>query len=102
VQRRVFLSADEKRIQWVVDPPENDTPRFIEIDDITDLMLGVGSTVMRKNKVNPDFDSLCFTISTPQRTLDLKARTTKSRGKWINYLRAILIQRREKRREQLE
>lgn len=57
---------------------------------------------MRKNKVPGDFDSLCFTITTTQRTLDLKARTTKERGKWINYLRAILIQRREQKREQLE
>jgi len=56
---------------------------------------------MQRNKVPQEFDALCFTISTSQRTLDLKARTTKERAKWINYLRAILIQRREIRREQL-
>jgi len=72
------------------------------IDDITDLTLGIGSAVMQKNKVPNNFDSLCFTITTKHRTLDLKARTTKERGKWINYLRAILIQRREARRIQLE
>ena len=97
VQRRVFLSTDETKIQWVKDPPENDTPRFILIDDITDLTLGIGSEVMKRNRVDKiisDFDSLCFTITTPHRTLDLKARSTKERGKWINYLRAILIQRR--------
>ena len=98
----MFLSEDETKIQWVTDPPENETPRFILIDEISDLTLGIGSIVMRKNKVPPEFDSLCFTITTSQRTLDLKAKTTKVRGKWINYLRAILIQRREARREQLE
>ena len=97
----MFLSEDETKIQWVNDPPQSETPRFILIDDITDLTLGIGSAVMRKNKVPTDFDSLCFTITTEQRTLDLKAKTTKERGKWINYLRAILIQRREERRQQL-
>lgn len=94
----MFLSEDETKIQWVMDPPENEEPRFILINDISDLSLGIGSAVMRKNKVPTNFDSLCFTITTTQRTLDLKARTTKERGKWINYLRAILIQRRELRR----
>jgi hypothetical protein len=57
---------------------------------------------MQRNKVPEEFDALCFTISTPQRTLDLKARTSKERAKWINYLRAILLQRREARRQHLE
>jgi len=98
VQRKVFLSEDETRIQWVCDPPQDESPRYILIKDITDLTLGIGSAVMQKNKVPADFDSLCFTITTTQRTLDLKAKTTKERGKWINYLRAILIQRRDQRK----
>lgn len=98
VQRKVFLSEDESKILWVKDPPEGDAPRSIDIKDITDITLGLGSSVMQKNKVPEEFDSLCFTITTPQRTLDLKARTTKERGKWINYLRAILVQRRDRRR----
>lgn len=54
---------------------------------------------MQRNKVPESFDSLCFTISTVHRSLDLKAQTNKVRAKWVNYLRAILIQRRENRRE---
>jgi hypothetical protein len=57
---------------------------------------------MKKNNVPQEFDSLCFTITTYHRTLDLKAKTNKERSKWINYIRAILIRRREARREQLE
>ena len=49
---------------------------------------------MQKNKVPEHFDSLCFTIGTVYRTLDLKAKTNKERAKWVNYIRAILIQRR--------
>lgn len=80
----------------------NEEPRYILIKDITGITLGVGSDVMKKNKVPQEFDSLCFTISTTQRTLDLKAKTNKERSKWINYIRAILIQRRDQKIEELE
>ena len=102
VQRRVYVSEDETKIMWVKDPPEGDDPRSIEISEITDITLGLGSGVMKKNKMPQEFDSLCFTITTPQRTLDLKAKTTKVRGKWINYLRAILVQRRDQRKSYME
>jgi len=51
VQRKVYISEDETKINWICDPPKGDNPRFIYIKDITDLTLGIGSTVMRKNKV---------------------------------------------------
>lgn len=77
VQRKIYLSADEEKIEWVSDPQTsvNEEPRYILIKDITGITLGVGSDVMKKNKVPQEFDSLCFTISTSQRTLDLKAKT---------------------------
>lgn len=51
VQRKVFLSEDETKLQWVCDPPKEEEPRFILIHDITDLTLGIGSAVMQRNKV---------------------------------------------------
>jgi hypothetical protein len=38
---------------------------------------------------------MCFTIVTKTRTLDLKAKDADVRAKWINYLGAILIKKRE-------
>jgi hypothetical protein len=104
VQRKIYLSQDEEKIFWVSDPLENqkEEPRFLNIKDIIDLTLGIGSPVMQRNKVPLHFDSLCFTISTTHRTLDLKARTSKERARWVNYIRGILIDRREKRKLQLE
>lgn len=88
---------------WISDPKKGEEePRFIWIRDITDVTLGRGSEVMRKNKVPVEFDSLCFTITTTTRTLDLKAKTTKDRSKWVNYLRAILLERREAKRLEME
>lgn len=45
---------------------------------------------------------MCFTIETTHRTLDLKAKTNKERAKWLNYIRAVLIKKREKRITDLE
>lgn len=46
---------------------------------------------MRFNKVQKEFDSMCFSIVTKSRTLDLNARNPDSRAKWVNYLGAVLI-----------
>lgn len=45
VQRKIYLSQDEERIEWISDPPksDNEQARFINIKDITDLTLGLGS-----------------------------------------------------------
>ena len=53
VQRKLSLSEDEERIEWVNDPPKgfDEEPRFILLKDIIDLTLGLGSVVMKKNKV---------------------------------------------------
>jgi hypothetical protein len=56
---------------------------------------------MKRTKVPQEFDPMCFTIETVHRTLDLKAKSTKERAKWLNYVKAVLISRREKRIEQL-
>ena len=79
VQRKIYLSQDEQRIEWINDPPKSESqePRFLNIRDITDLTLGLGSDAMKKNNVPQEFDSLCFTITTYYRTLDLKAKTNK-------------------------
>jgi hypothetical protein len=49
---------------------------------------------MRMNKVPKQFDSMCFSIVTSDRTLDLKARDPDNRAKWVNYIGALLIQKR--------
>lgn len=45
---------------------------------------------------------MCFTIETTHRTLDLKAKTNKERAKWLNYIRAVLNKKRERRITDLE
>jgi hypothetical protein len=52
VQRKVYLSSDEQRINWVTYPlKESEEPRFIEIKDIADLTLGIAPHLKKNNKV---------------------------------------------------
>ena len=62
VQRKIFLSDDEKMLKWVDPNKEGDTPRSLSLDNMIDLTLGCNSPVMRKNKVPKEFDSMCFSI----------------------------------------
>ena len=45
---------------------------------------------------------MCFSIITSKRTLDLKAKDTATRAKWVNYIGALLIQKRENRKTKEE
>ena len=94
VQRKLFLSQKEDQLLWLDPNKPNKEPRFIMLKDIVDLTLGCSSAVMRMNKVPKQFDSMCFSIVTNSRTLDLKARDSETRAKWVNYIGALLIQKR--------
>ena len=102
VQRKIFLSPDEKEIRWIDPNKTFEKYRCIRVTDIVDLTLGCTSQVMRANKVPSVFDSMCFSIITRKRSLDLKARDSETRAKWVNYIGALLIQNRENRRIKVE
>lgn len=57
---------------------------------------------MKYNKVPSQFDSMCFSIITTKRSLDLKAKDTETRSKWVNYIGALLIQKRENKKRKEE
>ena len=102
LQRKIYLSPDEKEIRWVDANNFFEKYRYIRVTDIIDLTLGCTSQVMKANKVHPQFDSMCFSIITNKRSLDLKARDSETRAKWVNYIGALLIQNRENRRKKEE
>lgn len=94
VQRKIFLSEDEKEIRWVDANNKLERYRYIKTEDITDLVLGCSTQVMKYNKVPAQFDPMCFSIITGKRSLDLKAKDPETRSKWVNYIGALLIQKR--------
>ena len=91
-QRRVFLNEVKSRICWCKFNGQNNNVyeerRSLLVDEIVDIILGCNSTdVMIKNNVPVEFDLMCFSIKTKERTLDLKAASIEIRVKWIKYIK---------------
>ncbi|CAD8189654.1 unnamed protein product [Paramecium octaurelia] len=64
--------------------------------DVHDIALGHNTTEIRiRNEIPQEFDMFCFSIITTRRLVDIKVTDLKIKSKWINYLRAIIINRRE-------
>lgn len=64
--------------------------------DVHDIALGHNTTeIMNKNNIPPEFDMFCFSIITIHRSVDIKVNDLEIKSKWINYLRAVIINRRE-------
>ncbi|CAK74100.1 unnamed protein product (macronuclear) [Paramecium tetraurelia] len=84
--RKFFLSSDEKRICWRSIDNDNEPARYINMCDVHDIALGHNTTeIMIKNKIPPEFDI----------SVDIKVNDLEIKSKWINYLRAVIINRRE-------
>ncbi|CAD8180454.1 unnamed protein product [Paramecium pentaurelia] len=94
--RKFFLSSDEKRICWRSINNDNEPARYINMSDVHDIALGQNTTeIMIKNNIPPEFDMFCFSIITIHRSVDIKVNDLEIKSKWINYLRAVIINRRE-------
>ena len=66
------------------------------LSDITDLALGCKTTAnFQKHNIPVELDQFCFSVITNQRTLDLKANEIEIKAKWVNYIRAFILLRRE-------
>lgn len=64
--------------------------------DVCDIALGHNTTeIMKKNNIPVEFDMFCFSIITKYRSVDIKVNDVEMKSKWINYLRAVIINRRE-------
>ena len=111
--RFVYISSDEKYLVWCVkalqivtsaDPSVNSattrsgkaqgatTPgketqiKRIQLDDITDIKVGVNSTsVLKRHSLPQELDNVCMSVITGSRTLDLKANDSQTRNKWVQY-----------------
>jgi len=91
-QRFVYLSKDEKRLYWKNSSKSMDKPRFIEVDEIYDILFGVNGTPnIEKFSVPPDYEEVCFSLITEFRSLDLRANDLKTRKQWEKYFKIRFI-----------
>ncbi len=96
--RTVFLDKECSRVHWCrVEKSGKKVAtnlQSIQLRRVAEVALGSESTeIMRKNKVHPEFDSLCFSLVSQERTLDLKAQDSQTRREWVVFLRTFLRQR---------
>lgn len=85
-----------RRICWRSIDNDNEPARYVNMSDVHDIALGHNTTeIMIKNKIPVEFDMFCFSIITSHRTVDVKVNDLDTKSKWINYLRAVIITRRE-------
>eukprot|EP00357_Protocruzia_adherens_P030422 CAMPEP_0114996366 /NCGR_PEP_ID=MMETSP0216-20121206/14262_1 /TAXON_ID=223996 /ORGANISM="Protocruzia adherens, Strain Boccale" /LENGTH=1486 /DNA_ID=CAMNT_0002360545 /DNA_START=178 /DNA_END=4638 /DNA_ORIENTATION=+ len=88
--RKVRLSDDHEYIFWK-DISTAEKERYILVKDIYDVIVGsTGTRVMCRNKIDMMFDSLCFSLCTPNRTLDLQAADKKTAQAWVLFLKQVV------------
>ncbi len=60
--------------------------RRIAIDEITDIKVGINATnVLKRHNLPKELDSMCMSVISGSRTLDLKANDIQTRNKWVQY-----------------
>ncbi len=60
--------------------------RRIAIDEITDIKVGTNATnVLKRHNLPKELDSMCMSVISGNRTLDLKANDIQTRNKWVQY-----------------
>lgn len=102
-ERYVWISEKEDFIYYK--NPKQSKPKIksIPMHEVKDIHVGYNSTqVLKRNKAPQEFDNLIFSIESERRTLDLQAPDPKVRAKWEEYFRFMLIQRKERDREQIQ
>ena len=91
-----YLLNKKRRICWKSISNENEPARYINVSDIYDIALGSNTTdIFKRHTIPVEFDMLCFSIITTHRTLDVRVNEVEIKSKWINYLRAVILVRRE-------
>ena len=99
--RFVYVSDDEESIFWCELKEEatrkeqsfffgGSKIKCIRCEDIVDIRVGYNaSTVLKRHQLPIEFDDLIFSICTKTRTLDLQAKSSDVRNRWVKFLKLI-------------
>jgi hypothetical protein len=100
--RFVYVSDDEESIFWCElkeEATRKEQPSFffggskikcIRCEDIIDIKVGYNaSSVLKRHQLPIEFDDLIFSICTKTRTLDLQAKSSDIRNRWVKFLKLI-------------
>jgi Sec7 domain/Rab-GTPase-TBC domain len=90
--RKLWISGNLEQILWQ-DAKKGRNPRAICTRDIVDVRVGRDvSDVLRRHDIDSTKDSLCLSIETAQRTLDLEAESPAQMKRWLDFLTAVVAE----------
>lgn len=92
-KRKVWLDTEKWVILWGDPSAKQDKALSFGVNTITDVVPGVESAVFKANKRSFRYPSLCFSIVTTDRTLDLECENETVYDDWMGSL-ALLLQHR--------
>jgi hypothetical protein len=95
--RFVWVSSDFKRIHWGDADTRNS--KFMRFDDVSDVQAGKNTLVFQRSygsKFSSIPESMCFSVVSGARTLDLQADSVERRNFWVQNLFVLFdIERRK-------
>ncbi len=95
--RFVWVSSDFKRIHWGDADTRNS--KFMRFDDVTDVQAGKNTVVFQRSygsKFSSIPESMCFSVVSGARTLDLQADSVERRNFWVQNLFVLFDNERRK------
>jgi hypothetical protein len=89
--RRVWLSEDLRVLCYQDAMKKKARITQLPLEEITDVAVGHDTTEVLKKEHLPDVrDTLCFSIITPKRTLDLEGDVPKDVNLWVNFISQVV------------
>jgi hypothetical protein len=95
--RFVWVSSDFKRIHWGDSDTRNS--KFMRFEDVSDVQAGKNTAVFQRSyssKFSSIPESMCFSVVSGARTLDLQADSVERRNFWVQNLFVLFDNERRK------
>jgi hypothetical protein len=95
--RFVWVSSDFKRIHWGDSDTRNS--KFMRFEDVSDVQAGKNTAVFQRSygsKYSSIPESMCFSVVSGSRTLDLQADSVERRNFWVQNLFVLFDNERRK------
>jgi len=95
--RFVWVSSDFKRIHWGDADTRNS--KFVRFEDVSDVQAGKNTVVFQRSyssKFSSIPESMCFSVVSGSRTLDLQADSVERRNFWVQNLFVLFDNERRK------
>ncbi|TNV86137.1 hypothetical protein FGO68_gene12617 [Halteria grandinella] len=90
-KRLVKFNADETQLEWRDPDKATEKTRYIKTEEILRVIIGADHTkVMQRFNIPNEYDNMCFSIITSNRTLDLRYDDPKVIQQWVEKIKIAM------------